>query len=397
MQILILTNYFTPDFSAGSFRMQALMEAALRSNDQDIQIDIYTTFPNRYGNKSKDLAKIEIQKNVRIHRIRIPSHRGKIIFQAMAYIIFFIKVLAKTKGKNYDLVFATSSRLITAVLGALIARRNSAILFLDIRDLFTDTLADLFRGLVKLLFLPVLKIIEKWTLASADAVNIVSPGFMQHVKELAKTKNISIITNGIDKTFLIDMPQIKHSPGSELKILYAGNIGNGQGLENIIPKAAKRLENIASFKIIGAGGRKNALELALSKAKCSNVIVEAPIERKKLVLEYHEADILFLHLNDYLAFEKVLPSKIFEYASTGKPIVAGVSGCAKKLLVSEVIGSFIFKPNDVDAFVNIVTSLKSTMIKYDRTEFKVQYSRDELMDNLFETIINTKRKDDILN
>ena len=36
--------------------------------------------------------------------------------------------------------------------------------------------------------------------------------------------------------------------------------------------------------------------------------------------------ILFIHLNAYPAFEKVLPSKIFEYAATGKPILAGVSG-----------------------------------------------------------------------
>jgi len=32
-----------------------------------------------------------------------------------------------------------------------------------------------------------------------------------------------------------------------------------------------------------------------------------------------DADVLFLHLNAYKAFEKVLPSKIFEYAATGRP------------------------------------------------------------------------------
>ena len=46
-------------------------------------------------------------------------------------------------------------------------------------------------------------------------------------------------------------------------------------------------------------------------------------------------DVLFLHLNDYSAFRKVIPSKIFEYAATGKPIVAGVSGYAAEFLRHE--------------------------------------------------------------
>ena len=89
MKILILTNYFTPDFSAGSFRMQALLDAALRHDDPDIQIDIYTTFPNRYGAGSEDLIQFEIQKNVKINRIRIPNHNGQMIFQT------FFKVFAE--------------------------------------------------------------------------------------------------------------------------------------------------------------------------------------------------------------------------------------------------------------------------------------------------------------
>ena len=53
---------------------------------------------------------------------------------------------------------------------------------------------------------------------------------------------------------------------------------------------------------------------------------------KELIKKYQEADILFLHLNNYKAFLKVLPSKIFEYSATHKPICAGVSGHSKEFL-----------------------------------------------------------------
>lgn len=392
MKILVLTNYFTPDYSAGSFRMQALLEAAHRHNDQNIEIDIFTTFPNRYGNKDKNLQSLEIQNNVKINRIQVPNHQGKMILQSIAYSVFFFKVLKQTKKENYDLVFATSSRLFTAFLGALIARRNNSVLYLDIRDLFTDTIKDLFTWWVNLPLLPVLKSIEAWTLRSADAVNVVSPGFICHVETIAKRPRISVITNGIDEEFLVNREQDIRTKGSKIKILYAGNVGDGQGLENVVPKAAKELEDIASFKIIGAGSRLSALQQGLRDAECSNVEIIGPMDRNKLILEYERADVLFLHLNDLPAFLKVLPSKIFEYASTRKPIVAGVAGCAKDLLETEIIGSFVFKPNDVNKLTKIIRSLSDGTNEFDRQEFKCRYSRTRLMDNLFSTILNAEKR-----
>jgi hypothetical protein len=49
-------------------------------------------------------------------------------------------------NRDYDLVLATSSRLMTAALGALIARRKRARLYLDIRDIFVDTIGDVSPG-----------------------------------------------------------------------------------------------------------------------------------------------------------------------------------------------------------------------------------------------------------
>ena len=50
-------------------------------------------------------------------------------------------------------------------------------------------------------------------------------------------------------------------------IVYAGNIGEGQGLHKIIPEIASKLLNKASFKIIGNGGMKDSLQDALLQKK----------------------------------------------------------------------------------------------------------------------------------
>jgi hypothetical protein len=69
--------------------------------------------------------------------------------------------------------------------------------------------------------------------------------------------------------------------------------------------------------------------------------------RPALLEAYAQADILFLHLNAHAAFEKVLPSKIFEYAATGKPIWAGVAGHAARFIASEVPNAAVFAPCNV--------------------------------------------------
>ena len=45
---------------------------------------------------------------------------------------------------------------------------------------------------------------------------------------------------------------------------------------------------------------------------------------------------LFLHLGAVPAFEKVLPSKLFEYAALGKPVLAGVAGYAADFVRAEI-------------------------------------------------------------
>ena len=98
-------------------------------------------------------------------------------------------------------------------------------------------------------------------------------------------------------------------------MLYAGNIGEGQGLHKILPALAKKMKKHINYKVIGDGGRKEALLQALAEEGVTNVELLPPINRDHLIEAYQAANVLFLHLNDYDAFKKVLPSKLFEYAS----------------------------------------------------------------------------------
>jgi hypothetical protein len=87
-----------------------------------------------------------------------------------------------------------------------------------------------------------------------------------------------------------------------------------------------------------------------------------------------------MHLNDYEAFRKVLPSKIFEYAATGKPILAGVSGFAAEFTEKYVENAAVFQPCDAESMVSSLGSLDLSM--RNRADFKEQFSSTNIMENL---------------
>jgi glycosyltransferase involved in cell wall biosynthesis len=88
--------------------------------------------------------------------------------------------------------------------------------------------------------------------------------------------------------------------------------------------------------------------------------------------EYQKADILFVHLNDFEALRKVLPSKLFEYAATGKPIWAGVSGYAAKFIDASIDNAVVFEPCNVDEAIRTLKELN--LVSIERAEFIENFS-----------------------
>lgn len=389
-RIVYLTFYYEPDLCAGSFRNTPLaIELAKQALEKDIIVDVYTTLPNRYSSFEQSALEFEELGNLRIHRISLPPHKSGMLDQVFSFKKFYSEVIKLNKNKRADLVFASSSRLFTAYLGFKIAKKSSATLYLDIRDIFVDTMSDVFKSkIVKLGILPLLKLIERRTFNYAKHINLISGGFKSYFSKFSNTK-FTFFTNGIDEEFLETTPSVEKSEkvGFRKTIVYAGNIGEGQGLHKVIPQAAKELGSEFEFIIIGDGGTKKLLNDEIENLSISNVVLENPVNRKELQGIYSDADYLFIHLNDYPAFRKVLPSKIFELATFGKPIIAGVSGFAAEFIKNEVSDSFVFEPCNSKQLVDF---LKSDMLsnKIDRKEFKLKYRRSNINNLMAESILS---------
>lgn len=371
MRILLLTFYYPPDLCAGSFRAGPMVKALRELGGANLHLDVITTMPNRYESLRHPAPKWEQHAGLTIRRIPLPDHQSGMADQARAFVAFARQVLRLVRGEQWDLVVGTSSRLMTAVLAAWVARRSCARLYLDIRDLFTDTMHDLLAGSPVKLLIPGFRMLERKVFRKAARINVVSAGFLPHINAVAPEVPTRLFTNGIDEEFLDrDFSPPSEVPRTGRLVLYAGNIGEGQGLHQVLPEFARQMNGEVRVRVIGDGGRRRELEHALRSSGAQTVELLAPVPRSELLKHYKEADILFLHLNAHAAFHKVLPSKIFEYASTGKPILAGVAGHAADFLREHVDGAAVFAPCDSEGMVDAVRTLLAAPIYRIETALK---------------------------
>jgi hypothetical protein len=385
-KILYLSFYFEPDLCAGSFRNSPLSRELAKQVNGTALVDVITTVPNRYSSFSAEAQEDERIGNLRIRRIILPSHKSGFIDQIKAFYHYYREVRKKIRYTEYDLVFASSSRLFTAYLGYLIASKRRIPIYLDIRDIFTDTLNDIIsNSMVKFFLLPVLRKIEAKVFNYAIHINLISAGFKGYFSKYTKPK-YSFFTNGIDQEFIQSSTSEELLGPKPVTITYAGNIGEGQGLHKIIPKAAKLLGNGYHFKVIGDGGARKLLEEAIEQEKVTNVSIEKPVRREELLEIYKRSHYLFMHLNDYTAFEKVLPSKVFELGAFPRPVIAGVNGYARSFIDQYVSNSLLIEPANPNELVDKVRNYVYRI--ENREAFIKLFNRKKINGAMAESIIS---------
>lgn len=387
-RVLLFSFYFRPDLSPGSFRASALADAlAARGAD----VEIITSSPNRYASHKVEAPAHEEMPGLSIRRLPVPAHSGGMASQARMYRRFARPAVSLGLRSGADVVAVTTGRMFTATLAAFVARRLKKPLYIDVRDIFVDTIQDVLPRPAFLLLVPLLRAIERYTFGGATLLNLVSPGFVPYFRERFPGVPFEVRTNGVDDLFLNGLSsavETQPSHGVPLRIVYAGNVGEGQGLHHILPAAARELGQEAEFVIYGDGGRIQALRDACAAAGASNVVIREPVARRELASIYESADALFVHLNAHRAFLKVLPSKLFEYGATGRPIIAGVSGAAADFMRADLPDAALFAPLDAAGLVSAVRALRKSGAAPDRASFVEKYARAAISREMAESILS---------
>ncbi|MBN2829520.1 MAG: glycosyltransferase family 4 protein, partial [Candidatus Cloacimonetes bacterium] len=324
MKILVLTQHYPPDIGAASFRMESLVMTLLKRGHN---VTVLTAQPNRYKELLHKDSVAEIPGLV-IYRVKLPQQTSNFLKRSFVYLQYFLKSFLRglRESKKSDVILATSPQLLVGYLGSILSKLRKKPFVLDIRDLWPDAMLDLQVTSEKSLLFKILKRVEKKMITRATRIVINSPAFEEHIKSI-KDVPITIITNGLDDSFLsfFEMNKMDKKPKKPYKVLYTGNLGIAQDLD-ILTRVAKRFEGILEFELLGSGSQKELIANHIREGEISNILITQPVPRQEVLSKYLNADILFVHLKDIPMFKKTIPSKIFEYVASGKPVVYGLNG-----------------------------------------------------------------------
>ncbi|WP_375749550.1 glycosyltransferase family 4 protein [Vibrio sp. HN007] len=379
-RILILSYFYEPDLSACSFRTAALVRY-LADLYPDIEIDVVSTAPSRYASYKPEV-KSRVASNVNISRVDVADVGFGFMGELFSFAKYAFHIRSFISDKEYDLVYATSAKLGTSVLARVIAKKKAAKLYLDIRDLLSDNMEHMFHPCVHIPLLPIIRKLEQYAFSGANRINAVSGGFTRHLETFVSSDCIRQFTNGIDDGF--STLRLRKRSDRPLRIVYAGNLGTCQALHKIVPELAQRAN--VRITVVGDGRDAKKLTNELLKKRVNNVEVHPPVPRAELSNYYEDADVLFLHLDSFENLSRVIPSKVFEYAATGLPMICGVQGFTRKFIETNISNAATFPPNDVDGCISKLSSLRLEVSS--REVFCARFSRKKIMSEMTSDIGN---------
>lgn len=389
MRILYLSFYFEPDFGPAAIR-NSLIANELSNDDSVSVVHVITTMPHRwkdgFGHSESG------SKKLKISRVDTVSKYKGILGQIFSFYKYQKFVRKISKSQNYDLIFATSSKLGTALLGALLSKKLKAYYYLDIRDLFIETIDDFLPGRIFKPMKFILSSLNRYSINKAHRINVLSTSFINQLSQINSEAKISSIYHGVDSQFLhvfdrrtSDFDFCKKNQPHNKILLYAGNFGFGQGLDTYLPTISPLLPSDWQIHLYGDGPKKNAVVERAANLK--NVKLFSVVERNRLPEIYSKADILFLTLNSKPAFHNSLPSKIFEYCATGKPVIAFCGGQLQKfILENNLEGVYAINPHDHGALREILPEMEGKT--FDRTLFFDKWCRKKQVNLLVNDIIS---------
>jgi colanic acid biosynthesis glycosyl transferase WcaI len=288
-----------------------------------------------------------------------PAYRGKLwqqetrngvtIFRSYAYIpsrrttlrrILYdtsIGLTAALRGLpigQVDLVLAVSPPLQAGLAGCFLASLKRVPMLLDLHDLVPD-LAIAVGMLRNRWAVKLAQLLENYIYRRADGILVISEEFAANLagKNVPRSK-ISFLPLWVDSQLI--SPQDRNGPfrkahnidEAQTVVLYTGNMGAKQNLENVLEAAARlKLHRDVSFLFVGDGSEKKRLQEYAQERALSNVrfLPLVPPEPKQLLPEMlAAADVLVLNQSAQVV-DMVIPSKLFTYMAAGRPIVASVS------------------------------------------------------------------------
>lgn len=318
--ILIISNYYPPEKGAAANRIEQL---ALKLHEKNYQVTVLCPLGNYpkgelFPEYKGKFSVTENRDNITVKRLWIyPSVSKNIVVRIVSVLsfslsLFFFLLFKKTPKK----IVVQSPPLLLSFISVFVLSLKNKKIILNISDLWPLAALELKVLKEHSLSHKFSLFLERFIYKKASLILGQSNEIIAHVNSIIMGKKCFLYRNFPDHE--VQSLELKTETNQPIKLFYAGLLGIAQGVFELCQKIDLNGLNV-ELHLFGDGAEKSQIEALISSQKERKIFFHGMVERKELHSLLQSFDIAVVPLKTRIYGS--VPSKIFEYASLGFPIL----------------------------------------------------------------------------
>ncbi len=368
MNILILTEAFTPEIRSASHLLYELAESLV---EKGFKVTVITRFPKDYINKidKKYTGKLFYRENMgEINVIRLNSfsffRHIPLVRGLSQFILSGLLVIGGIVSGKQDIILAYSPPLPLGISAYLLGKMKKTPFIFNVQDIFPQSVIDL--GLLKnKVLIKISEVMEKFIYKKARYITVHSEGNKENIiyKNINPEKIVTLY-NWVDTDLIKPIKnkennfRRKNNLNSKFVVSFAGVMGFAQGLDIVISCAEllKSYKDIL-FLLVGDGVKKEELMKKRKDMQLNNIKFLPPQPKEIYPSILYASDICLVTL-DKSVKTPVVPAKLLNIIASGRPVVASMNlkGDAPKIIRDAECG-YCVEADDADGFSKAILKL----------------------------------------
>jgi glycosyltransferase involved in cell wall biosynthesis len=346
MRVLILSQYYYPEPVE---KVHDLARGLVRLGHE---VQVVTGFPcypkgQIYAGYRQTLVLREYLDGVKVMRVpQLPDHSRSSWRRGLYYLSFALSaaMLGTLLTQPADVVLVYQAALPVGLSGWIVSRLRGMPLVLDVVDLWPESVIA--SGMLQnKLVVRLLQRIANFVYEKSDHINVVTEGFRRTLLKMGvPQEQMTVIHNWMPaETYDCVAPDLalaeREGLAKRFNVMYAGNMGPSQDLRTVI-EAAALLADLPQVQLVlvGDGVQYSELVEFLRKKGLRNVLFLGRRPPESMPALYALADVLLVHLKPDSLSDVSIPSKVFAYMASGRPVLTAVKGDAEQFVVENGFG-----------------------------------------------------------
>ncbi|GAA4776810.1 glycosyltransferase family 4 protein [Citricoccus nitrophenolicus] len=349
MKVLVLTQYYDPE----PVPIPGQIARGLR--DRGHQVRVLTAAPSYPSgtvyNGFENKRSIIVADGIPVHRVgSLISHSQSAVGRFASYAGFAVSA-ARERAliRGADVVYVYATQMTASIPADLWSGWHETPFVLHVQDLWPESVTE--STMVPQAARRIIDgVLDPWlrgVYTRSSGLIAIAPT-MSEVLQLRSDdhRKVHTLLNWSVEDGRMVVPRDERAEASGLNLLYAGNVGDLQGLDVVIDALSMTKATGVRLRIVGAGSslddiRRRAAGL-LSEGQ---VEFYDPVPRDQLVPHLNWSDFQLIPLRDLEIFRGTIPSKFQGSLREGIPVITNVPGDLARMVADEGLG-FVARPGD---------------------------------------------------